>query len=259
MFHRSRIEDPSDGRARSPGGGRPVGGWAILIGGALLGDIACSSADVYEEELQTHESALVFAESNPPKVTTAPTFVVGTVPKANGCPRSRFFAIMHVEPEPMMSAQPSGTAGAVQPAPTAVVATVVPCPVVPGYDASSQVNGVCTYDAPSDYSPAPYVPGALEITRCPLFEAKGGGPPDERAPAINNYYSELDMLLVVFRTADLKAQLVRPNKSTITLSLDTAAGVPYTKTLSSLGGDARVRADFAQDPSTWFYEFVDIQ
>jgi hypothetical protein len=167
---------------------------------------------------------------------------------------------MHVEPEPALSAvkPTSSQTPSVQPA-SQVIAAVVTCPHVEGYEASNEVNGVCTYDADSWSAEVPTVPGALAVARCPHYPIKGGGPPDEKAPAINNYYSELDILLVVFRTSELKVQLVRPNQSTLTITSETTALKPYTKTLSSLAKDSFVRADWADAPSGWVGDTVELQ
>jgi hypothetical protein len=232
-----------------------------LVFTSLAFGLACSPADISDEEFENQESALARVADGPPRVTTAPTYVVGSVrPVSIGCPSNRFYAIMHVEPEPVLSAvtPTSELIPSVQPASDTLVA-VVTCPHVEGYDESNEVNGVCTYDAHTPLADAPAVPGALAIAKCPQIPVKGGGPPDEKEPAINNYYSELDILLVVFRTSELKVQLVRPNQSTLTITSDTTALKPYTKTLSSLAKGSMVRADFVEAPNGWVSDAVEHQ
>lgn len=236
-----------------------------VLGALLLAPLAfglgCSSETGMDEEFGNQESALVGAADDAPRVTTAPTYVIGSVrPVPVGCPGTRYYAIMHVEPEPALTAvkPTSSQTPSVQPA-LPVIAAVVTCPHVEGYDASNEVNGVCTYDADTWSAETPTVPGALAVARCPHYPTKGGGPPDEKEPAINNYYSELDILLVVFRTSELKVQLVRPNQSTVTITSETTALKPYTKSLSSLAKDSFVRADWADAPSGWVGDTVEVQ
>jgi hypothetical protein len=169
---------------------------------------------------------------------------------------------MQVEPELTIVANTMPSA--VQPsrdksASGTIVAAVGECPFVEGFEASNQVNGVCIYDANRGDPGEPDVPGALAIARCPLNPVEGGGPPDEKSPLINNYYSELDMLLLIFRTSELKVQLVRDGKANLTIVSGTTALTPYTRTVSALDDSATIRADFVQAPSGWFSESVDFE
>src|SRR5688572_29119565 len=109
-----------------------------LVFESLFGGMACSPADMQSEEFEEHESTLIEAAGGTPRPVAVPTLAVGSVPpRSVSCPRNRYYAIMHVEREPLLRApQPIDTqAIGVQAAPQSVIAVVATCPLVEGYDA----------------------------------------------------------------------------------------------------------------------------
>lgn len=237
-------------------GGRVLGSqfMGALTLASLFGGLACSSEGMSGEEFETQELALIEAAGNGPTVVTAAPTIELSKTQTVQCPVNRYYAIMRVPPLEVQSTTPSV---AVQPEPTTVLSAV--CPDAPGYD-SGYENGVCYYDNSDPYSDPPDVDGALTVTRAVcLAHHKGGGTPEEKVPLVNNYYPDLNILLVVFPTDDLKVQLVRDPQSKLVLVSKTTALTPYTKTLAVLPTDSKVRADFVDSPSGWVNDYVTVE